>query len=517
MPLSPTAGTHIEEETPSSIQAALQAEPPQPEPARSAPPPTIVAPHVKSHEAHPDSLLPGVITELSELVKLWQIDDEPELTSHPIDVLPLLRTTTRTIQTVRNYVLSLPDDSVASIKTQFRRTPSSSQLNSNSTSNPTTPPLTETDPSSSSSSSLAPTTTPADPLALIRRCSLDVLGCLRELEETARLPLSDDAYDAQSEGGSSQRGSVIGAPNAPPGALGSGSTPPGAPGAAGSPSPLSNPLDLPPDDPTRSQYYGDLGITFSLVQVHGKFQQVAVWEDSDVEDLNNDPDDSLKERREMLWHERLEVGNGWLYRRDLRMGELGRERGVVERYLDAVDRALFPPPTSLSTTGNPNATGNPPTNINPTHANGSNKKKERGWDIERKKIEIRTSRFASLTGPAGPRSRSKSRRVSSGEALDRGSGPSNLGLGFQGPSALLLDSTTGGKRRISTGMLGLLGAGQKGLVVAEPEDMMGGIREDEEDEDGEEDGDEMEHELEDDELPEWARRSTFEDDELGAY
>jgi hypothetical protein len=66
-------------------------------------------------------------------------------------------------------------------------------------------------------------------------------------------------------------------------------------------------------------------------------------------------------------------------------------------------------------------------------------------------------------------------------------------------------------------MLGLLGAGQKGLVVAEPEDMMGGIREDEEDEDGEEDGGEMEHELEDDELPEWARRSTFEDDELGAY
>ncbi|RXW20500.1 hypothetical protein EST38_g5352 [Candolleomyces aberdarensis] len=462
MPLSPTEGSHAEDQAP-SIEAALA---PQPEPTRSTPP-VIVAPHVKSHEAHPDSLLPGVITELSELVKLWEID-EPQPTSHPIDVLPLLRTTTRTIQTVRNYVLSLPSDSVASIKIQFSRTPSSSQAPFTST--PSTPPLNDADPSSSSSTAGPP----PDPLALIRRCSLEVLGFLRELEETARLPLSDEAYDAHSDGGGSQRG---------------------RPGSRGGPSPsprTSPPLDLPPssEDPSRSQqYYGDLGITFSLVQVHGKFQQVPVWEDEDAEDLFDD--ESTKEKREM-WHERLEVGNGWLYRRDIHLSELARERTVISSYLDAVDNALFPRSTSeLLVEG---ATGN----------NSNSNKKERGWEIERKKMEIRTSRFASLT-LNGPRSRSKVRRVSSGEALNRGNN-----AGFQA-SALLLDSS-GGKRRISTGMLGLMGAQTK--MVAEPEEMEG-IREEGIDEEDEEDGEELDHELEDDELPDWARRSAFEDDELG--
>ncbi|KAJ2929488.1 hypothetical protein H1R20_g7606, partial [Candolleomyces eurysporus] len=434
MPLSPTETSHVEDQPP-SIEAALA---PQPEPTRSTPP-VIVAPHVKSHEAHPDSLLPGVVTELSELVKLWEID-KPQPTSHPIDVLLLLRTTTRTIQTVRNYVLSLPSDLVASIKTQFSRTPCSSQAPSTST--PSTPPLNDADPSSSSST----TGPPPDPLALIRRCSLEVLGVLRELEETARLPLSDEAYDAHSDGGGSQRGA----------------------GSRGGPSPsprTSPPLDLPSaEDPSRSQqYYGDLGITFSLVQVHGKFQQVPVWEDDD-EDLFDD--ESTKDKREM-WHERLEVGNGWLYRCDVQLSELARECTVISSYLDAVDNALFPR-SELLIEG---ATGN-------HNKRGGGISSGRRWRFGR-----------------------------AGEALDRGNN-----AGFQA-STLLLDSS-GGKQRISTEMLGLMGAQTK--MVTEPEEMEG-IREEGIDEEDEEDGEKLDHELEDDELPDWVRRSAFEDDELGTY
>ncbi|KAF6752713.1 hypothetical protein DFP72DRAFT_904600 [Ephemerocybe angulata] len=416
MPLSPT-GDEIpgQADAFASIHAALS---PQFSSSSSRPtPPIVVAPHIRTNEAHPDSLLPGVISELSDLVKAWAIDDpEPERT---IDVLPLLRNTTRTIQTVRNYMVSLPDDSM--ISTQDKS---------------------------------------ADLLALIRRCSLQVLGTLRDLEETARLPLSDDAYDAQSDGG---------------GTTSSGSR--GTQSRGTSPLP-PHPHDLPAEGEGQAQFYGDLGITFSLVQVHGRYEHVPVWEDEDADF----PDDDLvkKEKREM-WHQTLEVGNGWLYKQDLKLKDVEKERGTVKEYLDAVDDALFP-----------------------SKEKEGEGKKERGWEIERRKLEIRTNRFASLIS-SGARSRSK-RRVSSGEALDRGSAPAVQA------ASLLMD---GAKRRVSTGMLGLMGASQR--LTAEPEDM-GGIKEEgvneEEGEEGEEEGDELDHELEDDELPEWAKREAFDGDEL---
>lgn len=413
MPLSPTG----DEEPPqlptfASIEESI-ASYARPEPH------TVRSPHVKTVEAHPDTLLPGVINELGELVKAWAIDD-PEEASQKIDVLPLLRTTTRTIQTVRNYMLSLPDDSMSPTvnKKMSRRTPS------------TVAPGSSTDSTPASSS--------LEPLAKIRRCSLTVLGTLRDLEESARLPLSDDAYDAQSDGGLSR----------------------GAHSRGTSPAPGHH------ED---TQAYGDLGITFSLVQVQGRYEQVPIWEDED----GDFDDEATKEKRE-IWHETLEVGNGWLYRQDITLNDIPKERKIVQAYLDAVDDALFPSETE------------------------GQEKKERGWEVMRKELEMRTSRFA-LLSLSGARSRSK-RRVSSGELLDRGAGG-----GTQAASHL---DPAGGKRRISTGMLTTLNTSR---LTAEPEEM-DRIREDEED------GDETEQtddELEDDELPDWAKRATFEDDELG--
>ena len=393
----------MDSQIPSIHESLAHANPP---PAASrAPIPIVSGPHVKTSEVHPDTLLPGVISELSKLSEAWNIDAEPG--SQPVDVLPLLRSTTRTIQTVRNYVLSLPDDSIsASVREQF-------------TSNPRT--------ASASTGQI----TVDDPLSLIRRCSLNVLACLRELEETARIPLSDDAYDAQSDGGGSR----------------------GAPSRGTSPIPASD---------EAAQYYGDLGITFSLVQVHGRYEQVAVW-DTEEDDFD---DDEPKEKRE-IWQEQLEVANGWLYRKDIRMEDLQKERGIVRDYLDAVDRALFP-------------------------ARDGEVRQERGWEVERKKLETRTSRFTS-----GARSRSKPRRISSGEDLARG---------VQG---LTLD--TGGNRRVSTGMLNLRPPQPR--FTAEPEDMEGIQEEGSEGEEAEGEG--LDEELDDDELPDWAKRTAFTDDDLG--
>jgi hypothetical protein len=229
-------------------------------------------------------------------------------------------------------------------------------------------------------------------------------------------------------------------------------------------------------DEGQAQAWGDLGITFSLVQVQGRYEAVPVWED---EDLSFDDEPPMKEKRE-VWQETLEVGNGWLYRQDITLKDISREREAVKKYLDAVDDALFPPKD-----------GQPKT--------------ERGWEIERKRLEIRTSRFASLVSNSG-RPRSKLRRISSGEHLDRGT------PGMQ--AASLLMDPTGGMRRISTGMIGLT-MGERARLTAEPEDMEGIKEEGGSEEDEGVDEEFMDDELDDDELPDWARREVFENDEIG--
>lgn len=379
-----------------------------PSPAIPSPPRLTLEPHIKSHEIDPDSLLPGVCEDLSSVAHAWHIDQNTQATpSQPIDILEVLKATTRTIRSVRNYLLSLPDESAGTIRANFRA----------AVLGPGKPNATSTQRDRSG------------PLARIRRSALEVLTMLRSVEEKCRLPLSDEAYDAQSDGGGSRGDpqSRFTSPNYPPKEL-----------------PPEEPRGLTPEmlkvDP-------DASFTYSLVQVNGRYQQIPVWEEE--EDIFQVQEEDETEKRER-WDERLVLAGGWLYKQDIQLADLEKERSIVSGYLDIVDEVLFEAQAGA----------------------------ERGWERERRKYQAR-----SVT-----QSRSKGRRVSAGDGERKGFG------GFLGVH-------DGGKRRISTGMVDSL---QSMSLTEEPEEMIH-IAED----------DEPEETIEDDLLPEWARRTAFIDDDLG--
>ena len=403
-------------------------------------------PHDKTYEVDPESLLPGVIEDVVAVSLAWKLDNstergrqnQPSLQvpstdqslSGFFDVLDVLKTTTRAIRSTRNYLLSLPDESVVggANRTQYRSRifeprrqstqPSATSITASSTST-----ATGDRPSSLSNS-----------IILIRRSALEVLTILRQLEENCRLPLTDDAYDAQSDGGLS-RGK---------GAAHSAFT-----------SPANITLDLPPDEPdsdlepTTVVCDPDASFTFSLVQVQGRFESVPVWEDDDDGGSAFGVEADAEKNKRDGWDERLVLGSGWLYKQDVKLEELAKERSVVGQYLDVVDEVLF---------------------------DGKKGGGERGWIRARREME-------------GKRSKSTKRRVSMGDAIERPRG--------------LLDSPGGGTRRVSTGMVQIM----RGMSLSEEPEDMHDIKEDVED--GEEEI------LDDEGLPEWAKRSAFIDDKIG--
>lgn len=322
------------------------------------------SPFVKTYEVDPENLRPGVIDDLGSVEHAWSLrtggsinsdnKDDPfgSLTPVPpkskptkdrIDILDVLKTTTHAIRSVRNYLLSLPDDSVTPLQRDFRFPAISSK--------PLPPRRTSSQPRS-------------DPLSRIRRGALEVLTSLRALEESSRLPLSDEAYDAQSDHG--EHASNAGS--------GSGS---GSGGISRGTSPDF--LDV------------DADTSISFVSVGGGLKSVPVWEDEDSFDVNNGQDEETKER----WDERLVLGGGWLYKQDITKEALTKEREVVGRYLDVVDEALF----------------------------GGTKDGVRGWERERAKMEkerrAKGRRVSAGEGRSASPSPSRgARRVVSANMLD---------------------------------------------------------------------------------------------------
>ncbi|SJL06493.1 uncharacterized protein ARMOST_09832 [Armillaria ostoyae] len=350
-------------------------------------------PFVKTYETDPESLLPGVVEDLSAVASAWRIDNPLNselLGGESFDVLGVLKTTTAAIRAVRNYVVSLPDESAGTIRAQFRSKvlgPKAIRL-----------------PSQSQSGS------PPDPLTLIRRSALEVLTVLRELEEKSRLPLSDEAYDAQSDGANSRKGG-------------------GPPSRVASPSMGSDKLPSEEDNLHVHEVDLDTAVSFTLMQVQGRYESVPVWEDEDEQ--SDSEEDDQRDR----WDEKLVVGSGWLYRQDIKWGELEKERKTVGLYLDVVDEVLFE----------------------------GKKDDTRGWERKARKAAVRGNK----------------RRVSAGDAEGRGFG---------------LYPISGGKRRVSTGILDV-------RITEEPEDV-------------EDIAEEPEDSMDDDDLPEWAKRHAFEGDEL---
>ncbi|RDX45749.1 hypothetical protein OH76DRAFT_1486063 [Lentinus brumalis] len=368
-------------------------------------------PYVKTFETDPDNLRAAVIEDLIFVASGWNLDPTQEQPAEQdpnllgvggghrggfVDVLELLKTTTRAVRAVRNYLVSLPDDSsVPQTKPHFRpQTLSSAPLPKRQVSQPNDP---------------------HDPLTRIRGRALEVLAVLRELEERARLPLDHDAYDAQSDHGSSN--------DTAPGPVSRGTSPS---------SQLEEPEFLDADTP----------VSISYVDVGGRQRQVPVWDDenSDFNSLS----EVEREKRER-WDERLVLGGGWLYQQDVKMEDLAREREVIGKYLEAVDDVLF----------------------------GGPKEGKRGWEREKERME-RKERM-------DREARAKGRRVSAGDAMN-GSG----------------ESSGRSKRRVvSTGMLDAM---RSMVVTEEPEEM---------------DSIDEEEAVDDDDLPPWAKRSTFQDDDYG--
>ena len=391
-----------------------------PSPAIPHPVQPTFPPYVKTFETDPENLRPAVIDDLITVAAGWglypdsqkrageqhQEEQDPNLLgvgdgkhnrpSSTVDVLDLLKNTTRAVRSVRNYLVSLPDDSsVPQNRPHFRpNTLSSAPLPKRQVSQPNSP---------------------HDPLTRIRGRALEVLTVLRELEERARLPLDHDAYDAQSDHGSSSNDTNVG---------------PASRGA----SPSSH-LD-------ESEFVdGDTSVSVSFIDVGGMTRQVPVWDDGS-DDFNNLSEED-REKRER-WDERLVLGGGWLYKQDMKMEDLEKEREIVGKYLDAVDDVLF----------------------------GGVKDGQRGWEREKERVarKERMDREA----------RAKGRRVSAGDALGSG------------------ESSGRAKRRVvSTGMLDAM----RSMVVTEEPEEMESIEEEEA--------------IDDDELPPWAKRSTFQDDDYG--
>lgn len=251
-------------------------------------------PIVKNYEVNPESLLPGVIEDLITVSNVWEIQPGTSSSQNPdllgakvsgADVLGLLKLTTRAIRSVRNYMLSLPDESAGTLRAQFR-----SKLTVESAPVPIR---------------IRSQAKEDDPLTLLRRSALEVLAVLRDLEERSRIPLSDDAYDAQSDRS----------------------------GRVASPCPLS-------DDEVstgNSDMDPDSSVAFSVVRVNGREESIMVWEEEE-DDFN--ADESEKEKKE-LWDERLVLGSGWLYKQDIKMNDLSVEQDVIRGYLDIVDEVLF--------------------------------------------------------------------------------------------------------------------------------------------------------------------------------
>jgi hypothetical protein len=292
VPAIGSANTHTKGNPSLSSLTELDLPPSPALPAQTLPPFT---PYVKTFEVDPENLRPGVTQDLTVVEDVWrpradnnaQGPDPGLLSVHTytgssgFDVLRALKVTTNAIRSVRNYLLSLPDEHGSNRQPRQGFRPTS---------------LSTSEPQKRRVSS---GTARTDPLARIRHAALEVLTVLRELEESARVPLSDDAYDAGSDHSSQSR--------------------------VASPAAVS-------DAPT------DASFSVSIMRVGGRRESILVW-DEEEDDFNLDEESERLPRER--WDERLVLGSGWLYKQGLKIEDLGKQQRAVMQYLNTVDEVLF--------------------------------------------------------------------------------------------------------------------------------------------------------------------------------
>jgi hypothetical protein len=285
-----------------------------PSPAVPVPPRRLFHERVKAYKTDPDELLPELVKDLEAVSDIWalgtseqRVEQTPVVESSsaariesptpadravmlsPLDILAVLKSTTAAIRSVRNYLVLLPED------------------------DDYTPPT----PNTLLSPSLSPRNKPVPlprqsgdtPLSLIRQFALEVLGVIRDIEEKYRLPIVEDTSDVLSDHGSGSTRSRV-------------------------PSPGS-------DDSESGTSFA-----FSMVKPKGSDREILVYSD-DEDNINKE---ELDEKRE-TWDEKLVLGGGWLYRQNVTLLDLEKEREVVAHYLETVDKQIFGGETPLHQRG----------------------------------------------------------------------------------------------------------------------------------------------------------------------
>lgn len=317
--------------------------PPCPQPPASTRPPYPIVP--KPVEADPEALWPLLLRDLDLTCQLWGLLDHlktedlqsgvrrlslqlqspapsfsPDADHEPqakVDLVKLLDSTAKTVRSVRNYFVALPPDSLNGMrinltpgepkaKDKFRRQSSfsnisrpgsvspipsekkygslnrraapSEQLRAAPSTGNESRSLSAAHAASPNSTYLAsPLSAPVDedPLTVIRKSALEVLGTLREVEERCRLPPDHPDYVNAEEEATGSLG--ISVTSSPPRTRG---------GLAG----LFNPSTT------------DLSLDGSPAK--------------------------------------LEAEDGFLYRADLTLSDLQKERSIVSTYLSTVDKVM---------------------------------------------------------------------------------------------------------------------------------------------------------------------------------
>lgn len=284
-----------------------------PSPSVPAPSRKLFHTRAKSYETDPDELLPELVKDLEAVSDVWALgtsEQRVEETSvaessaapsvertttasravmlSPLDILAVLKSTTMAVRSVRNYLVVLPDDYDYSPPSNPFQSPSLSPCN-----NPVPLPRQSGD----------------TPLNLIRQVALEVLGVLRDIEEKYRLPITEDVSDMFSDHGSASTRSRV-------------------------PSPAS-------DDSESGTSFA-----FSVVKPKGIDKEILVYSD-DEDDINKEE----PEEKQRTWDEKLILGGGWLYRQNITLLDLEKEREIVAHYLETVDKLVFGGETPLHQRG----------------------------------------------------------------------------------------------------------------------------------------------------------------------
>ncbi|KAF8495921.1 hypothetical protein F5888DRAFT_1840286 [Russula emetica] len=236
--------------------------------------------YVKTFKIDPENLRPGITQGLTVVEEVWRLrtDDtaqtpDPSLLSphaHPgsiggFDVLRVLKVTTHAIRSQ----ITAPADLPARVALHKRAAEAAARLLGNGPHGVT------------------------NPLARICRAALDVLTVLRELEKSARVPLSYDTYDASSDRSLQSR--------------------------TVSPAELS-------DVPT------DASFSVSVMRVGGRRESILVW-DEEEDDFNVDEESEragTMGRTARTWQ--------WLaLQASIKIEDLGKQQGAIVQYLDTID------------------------------------------------------------------------------------------------------------------------------------------------------------------------------------